>query len=344
MPETIRPDPAILDNWYIALDGNKVIASTQIVAQRFFVAPGIELRVGGIGQVSCLPGCRGKGMMTDLLNATIARMTRDGYHVSILGGDRQRYRRFGWEVAGTARNLWLGSRRINGKPVLPAEDNRPTRWIGGESTIDKIHAAYQTNVSRILRTREETRLCLQRVNLATWIHTRDGKFAYICLSDNRIAEYGGDLATFEELLSFLLARRGLSVQIPAEEGSGQLDALMLQFAGNFSQNPVDMIRIFSLKSILELYRPILNCRLATWQGSIVLEIADDGEKVQISRTSGSLQIASTSAASDLKLDRPTWAPTLFGPFTQGIPADPRIQSFVRQAFPLPIVWPLLSQI
>lgn len=349
MPETIRDDAAILNNWYIALDGEKVIASTQIVAQRFMVAPAVELRVGGIGQVSCLPGYRGGGMMTNLLNATIARMTQDGYHVSILGGDRQRYRRFGWEVAGCARNLWLQSRRIDSQPVLPAEDNRPNRWIGDEPTIDRIHAAHEKNISRILRSREETKLCLNRLNVATWTHTKGDDFAYICLSDNRIAEYGGDLAAFEELLSFLIARRSLNVQIPAEEGSGPLEALMLQFAGNYSQTFVDMIRIFSLKSILEAYRPILACRLAAWQGSIVLEVADSGEKVQVSRfptTSPDLQVASApaNAAADLKLDRPVWSPTLFGPFTTRLPATPKIQSFVRQAFPLPIVWPLLSQI
>jgi predicted N-acetyltransferase YhbS len=344
MPETIRADKAILDNWYIAVQGQQVVASTQIVAQRFIVAPGVELRVGGIGQVSCLPGYRGKGMMSDLLNATIARMNADGYHVSILGGDRQRYRRYGWEVAGSVRNLSMGSRRISGKPVLPPENNRPVRWIGDERTIDLIHSAYQTNPSRILRTREETKLILQRLNVATWVHQRGDGFAYICLTGDRVAEYGGQVEAFEELLSFLLARRGLSSPLPAEEGSGPLEALMLQFAHNYSQSSVDMIRVFALKPLLEAYRPILERRLACWQGSLVLEMADDGEKVQISRDAAGLKISAGGGEADLKLDRPTWAPTLFGPFTPATAANDKVRAFIRQAFGLPIVWPLLSQI
>lgn len=344
MPETIRPDKAILDNWYIAVRGAEVVASTQIVAQRFVVAPGIEMRVAGIGQVSCLPDLRGKGMMSGLLNAAIDRMTQDGYHVSILGGDRQRYRRYGWEVAGSARSLSLISRRIDGKAVLPAEGSRPTRWLGDQPTESRIHQAHQSNISRIIRTPEETHLALQRLNIATWVHQCDGGFAYICINGDRIAEYGGDARAFEELLSFLLARRGLSVMIPLEEGSGPLEALLLQFAGTYNLNAVDMIRVFALKPILELYRPLLEERLACWQGALTLEMADDGERVQVSRDASGLKITASTAPADLTLDRAAWAPTLFGPFAPALPQDPRIQAFVRQAFGLPVIWPLLSQI
>jgi hypothetical protein len=43
----------------------------------------------------------------------------------------------------------------------------------------------------------------------------DGGFAYVCLSGDHIVEYGGEVAAFEELLTFLLARRALTVDIPA---------------------------------------------------------------------------------------------------------------------------------
>ncbi len=344
MPQTIRPDKTILDNWYIAVCDTQVVASTQIVAQRFVVAPGIEMRVGSIGQVACLPDFRGKGLMSGLLNATIARMTKDGHHVSILGGDRQRYRRYGWEVAGSARSLSLSSRRIDGKPVLPAEGNRPTRWLGDQPTAERIHRAHQANISRIIRTPDETCLTLQRLNIATWVHQCDGGFAYICLNGDRIAEYGGDLRAFEELLSFLLARRGLSVTIPLEEGSGPLEALLLQFAGGYNLNAVDMIRVFALKPILELYRPLLERRLACWQDALTLEMADDGERVQISRDASGLKITASTAPADLTLDRAAWARALFGPFPPALPQDPRIGAFIRQAFGLPVIWPLLSQI
>ena len=348
MPETIRPTPALLDSWYIALHGSQVVASVQIVPQRFMVAPSIELRIGGIGQVSCLPELRGQGLMTDLLQGAIERMTRDGYHISILGGDRQRYRRFGWEIAGCVRTLHLHSRRINAYPALPPGNTRPLRWIGDHPTVDRIHEAHQKNISRIIRTREETSLVLQRLNVATWVHQVDNAFAYACLKDNSIVEYGGDLLPYEQLLNFLLARRGLSVIIPATEGSGPLEALMLDFAGTYSQQPVDMIRIFSLQALLQAYRPILEHRLASWQGQIILEVNDPAarEKVQLTRDSAGLHItpSAQSTPANLQLDRPTWSPLLFGPFAPTCTTDPRTQAFIRQAFPLPIIWPPLSQI
>ena len=345
MPETIRPTEAILDNWHIAVDGAKVIASTQIVAQRFAVAPGVEIRVGGIGQVSCMPGFRGKGLMTSLLDASIARMTKDGYHVSILGGDRRRYRQFGWEIAGCVRSLHMNTRRIGAAMVLPAEDNRPVRCMGDHATANCIHETYQKNPSRQLRTREETGLILQRLNLATWVHRVGSEFAYIVLNGNQIAEYGGDEETFEQLLCFLLTRSGLSVTAPAIEGSGRLEEIMESCAYNYVLQPVDMIRIFSLKSLLEAYHSALEKRLANWQGKVVLRVEDGeaSESVQVSRDGAGMTIGATTAKADLSLDRPTWATTLFGPFTGRI-TNAEMAAFIRQITNLPIVWPLTSQV
>lgn len=60
-----------------------------------------HLKVAGIGGVGTCPHWRGHGLMRRLMQHARDHISRKGYHLSFLGGQRQRYRYFGWERAGT---------------------------------------------------------------------------------------------------------------------------------------------------------------------------------------------------------------------------------------------------
>lgn len=93
------------------------------------VTAGVQLAIGGIGAVSTAPKARGKGYMTKLLTHIVDEMRRIGYPVSWLGGDRQRYNTFGWEMASPVYDLifsqrsldWLGVEPAAVEEVLPEE-------------------------------------------------------------------------------------------------------------------------------------------------------------------------------------------------------------------------------
>ncbi len=60
----------------------------------------VLLRVGGIGGVSTHPNRRKSGLMQTLMRHCIQVMHQQGYHLSWLGGQRQRYGYFGYERCG----------------------------------------------------------------------------------------------------------------------------------------------------------------------------------------------------------------------------------------------------
>ncbi len=66
---------------------------------------GVALKVAGIGGVAVHPDSRGKGYMKLLMNHAVAEMRGAGYDLSYLGGRRQRYAYFGYEVAGCKYKL-----------------------------------------------------------------------------------------------------------------------------------------------------------------------------------------------------------------------------------------------
>ncbi|MFW6059635.1 MAG: GNAT family N-acetyltransferase [Phycisphaeraceae bacterium] len=80
------------------------------------------LHVAGIGGVGTDPAWRGKGLMSELLEHTRARLREQAYHLSWLGGRRQRYRHFGWEKAGCQLHFELDATNLRHEPsthVLP---------------------------------------------------------------------------------------------------------------------------------------------------------------------------------------------------------------------------------
>jgi predicted N-acetyltransferase YhbS len=61
----------------------------------------VPLRIAGIGGVSTHPGHRATGYMKSLMHHCVTEMKTQGYQLSWLGGQRQRYLYFGYESCGT---------------------------------------------------------------------------------------------------------------------------------------------------------------------------------------------------------------------------------------------------
>ncbi|MBN1250377.1 MAG: GNAT family N-acetyltransferase [Anaerolineae bacterium] len=85
------------------------------------VTAGVRMTVGGIGAVSTAPRARGKGYMSQLLNHIVDEMRGIGYPVSWLGGDRQRYNTFGWEMASPVYDLHFSGRSLTWHGIAPTE-------------------------------------------------------------------------------------------------------------------------------------------------------------------------------------------------------------------------------
>ena len=72
----------------------------------------VMLKVGGIGGVSTHLSVRGKGYMKVLMNHCVEKMQVQGYHLSWLGGQRQRYGYFGYEKCGQQLSVSLTSANV----------------------------------------------------------------------------------------------------------------------------------------------------------------------------------------------------------------------------------------
>lgn len=110
LPQIYRPTDELMKAVYaIRRDGH--IVSVVGVHPRDWRVGDTTLKLGGVGGVSTLEGYRGQGLMKQLMDRCVDDMKSDGYHLSWLGGQRQRYQYYGYEKCGTYYDVSL--RRTN---------------------------------------------------------------------------------------------------------------------------------------------------------------------------------------------------------------------------------------
>ncbi|MBT3379455.1 MAG: GNAT family N-acetyltransferase [Lentisphaerae bacterium] len=343
-PDTIRADPESMGQWLLAEVDGELAAGMQVVPRALVIASRVSIPASGLGNVFCCPAFRGRGLMTALLGEAIAEMGRQGIVLSMLGGDRLRYGRMGWEHAGAARRLALSSRMCRFRDVPAVRVTDVHHWEGDQNVLQRMHEVYSELPYRSPRTLEEMALVMQRPGQSVWAWDPAGKaFAYVSLKGNSVAEYAGAVDGLEKILRFVLRSRGVDVVIPPMDAETERERLLLSLAQSFSVQPVAMTRIIDLAGLLRAYSPIVDERLKGWEGVQSLRIAGGEGGVTYVCEQGECRLLDGVRGEPLVLSVPDMTRLLFGPFNpSGLPRSG--EAFRRLAFPLPLYWHALAHV
>ena len=111
LPGIYQPtDRAMACNYAVKREG-RIAAIVGVFPITWHVGD-LTLRVAGIGGVSVGDPHRRQGLMRRLMDRVRDDIERQGYHLSYLGGQRQRYRHWGWERAGAQMRLSMSPSSI----------------------------------------------------------------------------------------------------------------------------------------------------------------------------------------------------------------------------------------
>ena len=133
LPSVYRPtDEHMANNYAMRVDGQ--LRSNVGMFPITWKVGDATLRVAGIGGVATHPEARGKGYMRALMEHCVARMKEQDFHLSWLGGQRQRYLYFGYEKCGSGCHFNLNKANLRhsfiGRPSLrfePLEETQSER-------------------------------------------------------------------------------------------------------------------------------------------------------------------------------------------------------------------------
>jgi len=187
-----------VNNHYIALVEGKVAAAVGCYCRDWIISDKEgdlreTLKIGGIGQVVCLPDYRKSGHMTNLLKMAIADMTKDGLNASWLSGDRIRYAHFGWDRGGNNLVFSFGKREFE-----PIFKDRPSSYeikAPDKSDIELLDELYTTLSSRIVRTESMWQRIIESKNINWKIIRCGNNVGYIVFKKDKsvFIEAAGDI-------------------------------------------------------------------------------------------------------------------------------------------------------
>jgi len=167
---------------YLVKEEGRIKAMVCVLPVHLNVA-GIELKLGCIGTVSVHPRARGKGYMKKLMNMVIEDIQSEGYSLSLLGGQRQRYEYFGYEPAGIKLNFTLTEDNIRHKyGGLDASGISFEPLSSNSSQLEDAYQLYEQGIVSGARSKEQFASIMRSWNAQTLVILHHHKFVgYIAI-------------------------------------------------------------------------------------------------------------------------------------------------------------------
>ena len=317
-PHLFQPAAESMRNHMLACESGRILANVSVFPMEMVIEDA-HLSAGGIGMVGTLPEARGRGLMTGLLEAAIARMESDGMDLSILGGDRQRYGKFGWENSGRRLELIVNERSIRRGTASDCE----VRKAAPEDAAG-LKVLHDREALRFERTLDAFRGALARKDYTTWIAVANGDIAaYVVVEPpGIIGETGGEPGAIVSAIGRVLEmgkESGVRVEIPMR--SDERTRALLDVASRWNVRQGWMIRIMDLESVLMKLGGVLarKARKAGGglRGELSLEDSEAGKSVLIRSNGDGVEIAKGRAETHLVLSKRELVRIIFGTIPTG---------------------------
>jgi len=212
-----------------------------------------EVKVGDIGDVATDPSYRGKNCMGKLLNFSTEKMRATGIPLSILWGDTNRYRHYGWERFGRDIIFYLSSRSV--KELNPGTGFSIRGYDRTKKDLDKIIKIHEKEPLRIARSRKDYERILNKPYVQVWLGEDNGASAYVILRDNEAVELGGETLTILKMLSFILNNcpiDKLKLHLPFRES--ELLNEMYKISAGWELACLGMLKIIDLQNLLAAFK------------------------------------------------------------------------------------------
>ena len=343
-----RTDESMHDMINMWEDG-KVIGSV-LAHERVLSVCGREMKVVGIGNVAAHPRMRGKGIMSRLMSYTVEELKKDGVAISILGGKRSRYNRFGYELGGAAYGLRIGDEEI--APVydkaitekydfraFTADDKETAAACKAIYEAQDVHYNYDDD-GFVLRFYDWH----NRMPYAVY-DADDKLIGYLAMgelpSDPRsVCEYafvdGVDIA---EVLAAYVLKTHEDLHLTVRDWEMVPFAKLIRVGGRHSFGPTEMWSILDWEVVLDAFLTLKASYAHLENGTLVIEIAERG-KWEVTVDGTAVTVTATDKAADLSFSALDAVYALTGPQPMALIGYDHPEAVLRMArswFPLPLV-------
>ena len=254
------------------------------------------LRVGYLGSMAVHPRVRGQGTMGTLMQKQIDRGYELGLDLMVLGGQRQRYQRSGFETGG-ASYVYSVSRSNVRHALADTDVSALTFRKMIQDDVPQMLALYDSQLVAGARREDNFIATLKSYRREAWTALLDGEpVGYIsATADGQII---GEIIMKEPALvlsavkAWVAFKEVKNVDISAALYDKELGELLAPICESFSLNPNIMIRVLKPETVLPAYmklkstmQPLREGRAVIgWEGVGALEFCVQGGEISVNRT------------------------------------------------------------
>ena len=340
-PHTSRRENFIFDNHFIIKQNGRMLSHVGLIPMDAY-AVGSKVKVGGIGGVATHPDARGKGLMGKLLDYSAKRMKEKEIPLSILWGDTQRYRHFGWETAGRQMVFHLSRRSTRG---INVDREFTLRGYRGGEDLDRIAKIHDREPLRCVRTLRDYEQMLKRTQIEVWLGNEGNSWAYAVFSGNEVIEFGGEPSTVAKLFTFMLYHYPLQIiKVHAPYRESLMLHTLYEISFFWEVVPLGMIKVVNLEKLLRSFQKQLQKKTELFkiERGMAITLRTEQSQQQATLTMGDRLKVTTEASdemvflSDIELAR-----LLFGPSAENFGENIVQKRLLNCLFPLDFyVWGL----
>jgi len=245
----LRRENFAFKNHFVIREGGRLVSHVGLYPMEA-IADNDRISVGGIGDVASHPDCQGKGYMVKLLDYSLQKMRERKIPLSILWGDTQRYRRFGWETAG--REIVFNLTKRSARDAATGKDFIFRGYGGREiKDLERIMEIHEREPLRIKRSSRDYKMIFNSIRFQTWMGHARGEWVYAAVNNGDVLEFGGEASRLAGLFALLVNRRqadNLQVHVPYKDS--ELLRMLYKISDGWRTVPLGMIKIVDLRRTL----------------------------------------------------------------------------------------------
>lgn len=344
LPKLYRPQFRPEDYNFIVTEDGKLRGAVGAYPIKMSVM-GQELSAIGIGNVAVHPFHRGKGYMKDCMRLAMEDAVNKGVDFAVLGGRRQRYSYFGFELAGVCREYWLD--QTNLRHCFGSAENKTgykTVQItaADEKAVADIDALVCSRLSHPVREKDR---------LFDVLNNWESRVCAVCAPDGAFAGYfladGGE--TLREIdcceghakgvvcaAHEFMGRDGVKIKVP--EHALEMNMLLTATAESVSLVHTENYSVFNYEKVV---RTCLQLRCAVspvCDGEMTVKIAGFAgeEKLRLKVENGKASVEAFEGECDVEFNHKQAMNALFALVSEERKALP---AAVNTWLPLPLFVP-----
>ena len=304
------------------------------------------------GNVATLPEYEGRGIFNTLFGCAMQELKEMGADGARLGGQRQRYQRFGFEGCGQVYQFSFGTdERIRTQGKHTGEGISFSK-IGPEN-VEELRFCYELYQKKKIYVERSTDKSYRDIYLSMcskymfpYIALRDGKaVGYICASDNTPGTIGEiqaqDAQTLAEMVYAWQQKCNESLHINLAPYMTEEIGLFYDFAADYTIQFPSRFKMRNWQKIVDALMKLKSLYADMEYGEYVIEIENYG-RLRLYVQKDEVGCGVTEKNPQAVLSQSAAMRLLFGPLPASAIWD--VPYFARDWLPLPLTWDFLAPV